>query len=211
MRFGFFRSRSGDRLPVPGWTGYSESTRITSCFRVDLGVFAGGLEARGARYLSADAQSSSEKQISDIEGLMARGAEVLIVLAHDADAIAPAMAMARAEGVPILAYDRLIDSPGVFYLSFDNREVGRIQAREIQKRRPEGRFIRRSADMVRPASLPLLCLIVSATGLLGATSTLGWQNGPAGNAATNEPWVRALRRNRFSRAGRPEHALRRLT
>ena len=124
--------------PIVGvsWSNFQEER-----WKTDEATLRGGLEARGARYLSADAQSSSEKQISDIEGLMARGAEVLIVLAHDADAIAPTMAMARAEGVPILAYDRLIDSPGVFYLSFDNREVGRIQAREVQKRRPEGRFV----------------------------------------------------------------------
>ena len=50
------------------------------------------------------------------------------------------LALARAEGVPVLAYDRLIEMPGVFYLSFDNVEVGRIQAREILRARPEGRF-----------------------------------------------------------------------
>jgi len=99
------------------------------------------LEARGARYLSADAQSSSEKQISDIETLMARGAEVLIVLAQDADAIGPAIALAQAEGIPVIGYDRLIEIPGVFYLSFDNVEVGRIQAREILRVQPRGRYV----------------------------------------------------------------------
>jgi hypothetical protein len=42
-RFGF-KSRSGDRLPVPGWTGYRDETRITSYFRFDIGRSASGLE-----------------------------------------------------------------------------------------------------------------------------------------------------------------------
>ena len=99
------------------------------------------LEERGAGYLAADAQSSSEKQIADIETLIARGAEVLIVLAQDADAIGPAIALAQAEGIPVIGYDRLIEIPGVFYLSFDNVEVGRIQAREILRIQPRGRYV----------------------------------------------------------------------
>ena len=31
-----------------------------------------------------------------------------------------------AEGIPVVGYDRLIEDPGVFYLTFDNKEVGRI-------------------------------------------------------------------------------------
>src|SRR3546814_20491210 len=31
--------------------------------------------------------------------------------------------------------------PGVFYLTFDNKEVGRLQAREVLKVQPEGNFV----------------------------------------------------------------------
>jgi D-xylose transport system substrate-binding protein len=41
----------------------------------------------------------------------------------------------------VVAYDRLIESPGVFYISFDNVEVGRLQARSLQALRPEGRYV----------------------------------------------------------------------
>src|SRR3546814_2773328 len=91
----------------------------------------------GAEYISADAQSSNEKQIADIEGLIARGANALIVLAQDASAIVPAVNRATAEGIPVVGYDRLIEVPGVFYLTFDNKEVGRLQAREVLKVQPE--------------------------------------------------------------------------
>jgi D-xylose transport system substrate-binding protein len=40
----------------------------------------------------------------------------------------------------VIAYDRLIEAPDVFYLSFDNRRVGRIQAEQILAVAPRGRF-----------------------------------------------------------------------
>ena len=52
-------------------------------------------------------------------------AKVLVVLAWDADAVLPAVKRARTEGIPVIAYDRLIQDKDVFYLTFDNIEVGR--------------------------------------------------------------------------------------
>ncbi len=127
-----------DAEPIVGvsWSNFQEER-----WKTDEAALREALEAGGARYLSADAQSSSEKQIADIESLLTRGAEVLIVVAQDADALVPAVMLARAAGVPVIAYDRLIEQPGVFYLSFDNREVGRLQARAIQELVPRGRYV----------------------------------------------------------------------
>jgi len=118
------------------WSNFQEER-----WKTDEAALRGELERAGARYLSADAQSSTEKQIADIEGLIARGARVLVVVAQDADALLPAIAMAQAEGIRVIAYDRLIALPGVVYVSFDNREVGRMQAREILARVPRGRYV----------------------------------------------------------------------
>ena len=95
----------------------------------------------GAEYLSADAEASNDKQMHDIDALVARGAKAIIVLAWDADAILPAIERARAQGVSIIAYDRLIQSKGVFYITYDNVEVGRIQAREILKKKSQGNYV----------------------------------------------------------------------
>lgn len=118
------------------WANFQEER-----WKTDEAALVEGLAEHGARYLSADAQSRPEKQIADIEALVARGARVLVVLAQDAAAIRPALALARAEGIPVIAYDRLIEEPGVFYVSFDNREVGRLQARAIATARPTGRYV----------------------------------------------------------------------
>ena len=118
------------------WSNFQEER-----WKTDEAAMKAELERLGATYISADAQSSNEKQIADIEGLIARGAEALIVLAQDASAIVPGISKASAEGIPVVGYDRLIEVPGVFYLTFDNKEVGRIQAREVFKVQPQGNYV----------------------------------------------------------------------
>jgi D-xylose transport system substrate-binding protein len=130
------RAQAEDLAVGVSWSNFQEER-----WKRDEAALREELERLGARYLSADAQSSSEKQLADVESLIARGARALVLVAHDADAIGPAVAAARAGGIPVLGYDRLIEVPGVFYLSFDNREVGRLQAREVLRRRPRGRYV----------------------------------------------------------------------
>ena len=117
------------------WSHFQEER-----WKIDEAGLVARLRERNARYVSADAQSSSEKQLADLENLVTRGADVLIVVAHDPSALEPALASARAAGIPVIAYDRLIESRDVFYLSFDNRRVGRIQAEQILAVAPHGRF-----------------------------------------------------------------------
>ena len=105
-------------------------------WKKDEAAIKAALEAAGAKYISADAQGSNEKQLADVEALIAKGAKALIILAMDADAIGPAVAKAKEAKIPVVAYDRLIQDKDVLYLTFDNVEVGRMQAREVLKVRP---------------------------------------------------------------------------
>ena len=95
----------------------------------------------GQQEVIADAAGSPEKQLADIEGLMSKGAKVLIVLAMDKDAILPAVNKAAKQKVPVVAYDRLIEAPGVFYITFDNKEVGRMQVRAVFAAQPKGNYV----------------------------------------------------------------------
>lgn len=118
------------------WSNFQEER-----WKTDEAAMKGQLDEMGAKYIMADAQGSAEKQISDIENLIARGANALIVLAWDADAVLPAIAKAEAEGISVVGYDRLIEKKGVFYLTFDNKEVGRMQARAVLAVKPEGNYV----------------------------------------------------------------------
>ncbi|MET0744231.1 MAG: D-xylose ABC transporter substrate-binding protein [Microvirga sp.] len=123
--------------PVVGvsWSNFQEER-----WKTDEAAIKAAVEKAGGTYVSADAQSSPSKQLTDIESLISRGAKALIILAQDSDAVRPAVEKAVSEGIPVVGYDRLIEIPDVFYLTFDNVEVGRLQAREILKVKPEGTY-----------------------------------------------------------------------
>lgn len=118
------------------WSNFQEER-----WKTDEAAIKAAIAAAGGTYISADAQSSATKQLADIESLLARGAKALIVLAQDANAIRPAIEKALNEGVPVIGYDRLIEMKDVLYITFDNKEVGRIQAREVFKVKPEGNYV----------------------------------------------------------------------
>ena len=100
------------------------------------------LDEAGAQYISTDAASSVEKQASDVEQLITQGADAIIILAQDGETIQPAVQAALDQGIPVVAYDRLIeaDADRLYYVTFDNVEVGRIQARAILEAVPAGNY-----------------------------------------------------------------------
>lgn len=118
------------------WSNFQEER-----WKTDEAAIKGALEAAGATYVSADAQSSSAKQLSDVESLIAQGVDALIILAQDSAAIGPAVEAASAEGIPVVGYDRLIEDSRAFYLTFDNVEVGRMQARAVLEAQPTGNYV----------------------------------------------------------------------
>jgi D-xylose transport system substrate-binding protein len=119
------------------WNNYNEERWAKS----DEPAIKAALEAGGAQYISTDAGSSAEQQITDVEQLITDGADVIIILAQDGTAILPAVQSALDQGVPVIAYDRLIENPGALYITFDNVEVGRMQARAIYDVVPEGNYV----------------------------------------------------------------------
>ncbi|WP_299962477.1 D-xylose ABC transporter substrate-binding protein [uncultured Roseobacter sp.] len=118
------------------WSNFQEER-----WKTDEAAIKAALDAAGAEYVSSDAQSSSAKQLSDVESLIAQGVDALIILAQDSAAIGPAVQAAADEGIPVVGYDRLIEDPRAFYLTFDNVEVGRMQARAVFEALPEGNYV----------------------------------------------------------------------
>jgi D-xylose transport system substrate-binding protein len=98
------------------------------------------VEAGGGSYTRTDAKDNSEQQLADVDNLIAQGAKVLIILAKDADAIKPAIDKAKAAGIPVIGYDRLIEDPYVFYITFNNKKVGTVMAQEVMKAAPSGNY-----------------------------------------------------------------------
>ena len=124
-----------DKTIGVSWSNFQEER-----WKTDEAAMKAAIEANGDKYISADAQGSAAKQLTDIESLIAQGANALVILAMDKDAIGPAVDAAAAEAIPVLGYDRLIEDERAFYLTFDNKGVGRIIAESVTGVKGDGNF-----------------------------------------------------------------------
>jgi D-xylose transport system substrate-binding protein len=128
----------GEALTVGvSWNNYNEERWA----KWDEPAIKDALAAGGAEYISSDAGSSAEQQLTDVENLISQGADALIILAQDGEAILPAVQSAVEQGIPVIAYDRLIEDPGALYITFDNVEVGRMQAEAVLAQVPKGNYV----------------------------------------------------------------------
>jgi len=119
------------------WNNYQEERWA----KWDEPAIKAAIEAGGGKYISNDAKSSSDTQLSNVDALINQGAKVVIILAQDGTAIKPAVTKALNAKVPVIAYDRLIEDPGAFYITFDNVLVGQMQAEALLKVKSSGNFV----------------------------------------------------------------------
>ncbi len=106
--------------------------------KFDKPALQAAIEAGGGTYVDNDAKSSAETQATNVENLINQGANVLIILAQDGTAILPSVKAAADAGIPVIAYDRLIEDPSVLYATFDNKGVGKIMAEKLLEVWSEG-------------------------------------------------------------------------
>jgi len=85
-----------------------------------------------------NAGGDAQKQQSQAEAALTQGAEVLVVDPMDSKSAAAIAEKAKAQNVPVLSYDRLIENGEVdAYVSFDNEKVGELQAETLAKKLKE--------------------------------------------------------------------------
>jgi D-xylose transport system substrate-binding protein len=103
-----------------------------------------------------NAGDDAEKQASQGEAALTQGAEVLVVDPVDAKAAAVIVEKAKAQEVPTVSYDRLIEEAEVAaYVSFNNEKVGEQQAETLVKKlkemgTPKGPIIKINGDPADP-------------------------------------------------------------
>src|SRR4051794_27572888 len=118
------------------WNNYSQERWK----KADEPAMQAAIAAGGGSYIRADANDKAEQQLTDIDSLINQGAKVLIVLAKDDKGILPAIAKAKTAGIPVIAYDRLIEDESTFYITFDNKKVGTLMAQSLLKVAPKGNY-----------------------------------------------------------------------
>ncbi len=79
-----------------------------------------------------NAQGSASAQLSQAEADLTKGDCILVLAPNDSAAAAPIVTKAKAQGVPVISYDRLTQTKDLsYYVSFDNVHVGQLQGQYI--------------------------------------------------------------------------------
>jgi len=122
--------------------GFSMDTLQEERWQKDRDMFREAVEALGAEVDVMEANADDAIQISQAETLIGKGVDLLVVVPHNAEAMAAIVKKAHSAGIKVLSYDRLIKNSEVdLYVSFDNEKVGELQANAITELVPKGKYV----------------------------------------------------------------------
>jgi len=118
---------------VGGYIGISMPTQSSERWIKDGNTMKEILEAKGYTVDLQYAEDDIPTQKAQIENMITKGAQVLIIAAIDGSTLSATLDQAGKDGVKIISYDRLlVDTEAVsYYATFDNRGVGRLQAQSL--------------------------------------------------------------------------------
>ena len=122
--------------------GLSLDTVREERWQRDRDMFVAHAESLGAKVLVQVANNDDARQNAQAENLLTQGVDVLVVAPHNSESAATIVASAHRAGVPVIAYDRLINGADLdLYISFDNLRVGEMQAEYAVARKPRGNYV----------------------------------------------------------------------
>ena len=120
--------------------GLSLDTLKEERWQHDRDTFTAAAEKLGAKVIVQSANSDDTRQVRDIESLISRGVDVLVIVPHNGAAMTRAVKSANQAKIPVISYDRLILNADIaYYLSFDNVKVGEAQATYLTSHLPKDR------------------------------------------------------------------------
>ncbi|MFF5158251.1 ABC transporter substrate-binding protein [Streptomyces sp. NPDC000348] len=116
--------------------GFSQSEKEANPFRIaETQSIKDEAAKRGVKLLTANAQSQFSKQISDVQDLLAKGADLLVIAPLNSDGWDPVLQAAAAKKVPIVTIDRKINATAckdyVSFIASDFVEQGRRAADQM--------------------------------------------------------------------------------
>ena len=116
-----------------GLVGIAMPTKSSARWIADGDNMVKELEAAGYTADLQYAEDDIPNQLAQIENMITKGVDVLVIAAIDGTTLSNALENAAAAGVKVIAYDRLIRDSGDldYYATFDNFKVGVQQATSI--------------------------------------------------------------------------------
>ena len=88
------------------------------------------------------ADNKADKQANDVDNLLTQGVDALVIAPHDATQAASMVDKAKKQGVPVISYDRLINSDKIdLYISHQVPVIGKKIAEYALKKVPKGNYV----------------------------------------------------------------------
>jgi D-xylose transport system substrate-binding protein len=138
--------RTGSKKPEDsqiriGFSAASD-TFLLERWNKDIKVFTSEANELGAEVILAKSPGNALGQIPQIQYLLEKSIDVLVVIPQDMDLLAGVLKKCMDRGIPVLSYDRpIMGIPITGYVSFDNRQVGRLLASALLKKVPSGNYL----------------------------------------------------------------------
>jgi len=132
------QAEEDDRIHI----GISIGTLKQERWQREIEMFQAYADERDIRLSIQSAEDDPQQQISQCENLIVQGVDVLIVQALDSEATGAIVEPAHEEGIPVIAYDRLVRNGELdYYITFDSVKVGEVQAQFVVEQAPTGNYI----------------------------------------------------------------------
>ena len=116
-----------------GTIGVAMPTKTSQRWIKDGDAMKAQLEAAGYKVNLQYANDDIPTQVTQVNDMVTRKNQVLVVASIDGTALAGALKQAKEAGIPVIAYDRLLRSTNAvdYYTTFDNLKVGELQAQSL--------------------------------------------------------------------------------
>ena len=118
-----------------GFVGISMPTKSSARWIADGNAMVEYFQEQGYRTDLQYAEDDIPNQLAQIENMITKGVDALVIAAIDGTTLSDALQQAHDQGIVVISYDRLIrDSENVdYYATFDNFQVGVLQASYIEE------------------------------------------------------------------------------
>jgi D-xylose transport system substrate-binding protein len=122
--------------------GFAMDTLKEERWQRDHDAFKAHCEKMNVECVITVADNKADKQANDVENLLTQGIDALVIAPHDATQAASMVDKAKEQGVPVISYDRLINSDKIdLYISHQVPVIGRKIAEYALEHAPEGNYV----------------------------------------------------------------------
>lgn len=122
--------------------GFAMDTLKEERWQRDHDAFEAHCKKMNVECVITVADNRSDKQANQVDDLLTQGVDALVIAPHDAIQAASMVDKAKAQGVPVISYDRLINSDKIdAYISHQVPVIGRKIAEYALQKVPKGNYV----------------------------------------------------------------------